>query len=363
MATEFIKGQKLCATFFKEAVQPLLAAHFPSLVYSAGRLGSGSDVIGYDSARSRDHDWGPRLTLFLSAQDLAALGLQIDELLRHKLPLTVCGYSTNFGAHDDGTLNMVEVAAPPVNHGVKITTVRAFCESYLGFYPADEIDELQWLQLAQQRLLTIRKGAIFWDGLACLQRLKKRLNWYPHEVWLFLMANGWRRISQEEPFMGRCGEEGDELGSRVVASRLVVEIMRLVFLQEKEYVPYFKWFGRAFSELTRAAELLPLFDGIWQAKDWQERERYFSRAYEYCLGRHNELNLTKEFVPKTSAFHSRPYLVSHGDLVSDAIHATVHSPTLKKLRPNVGAIDQFVDSTDVLSDPLLWPLVCKVHEL
>ena len=105
-----------------------------------------------------------------------------------------------------------------------------------------------------------------------------------------------------------------------------------------------------------------MFEGIWQAQDWQERERYFSRLYEYCLRRHNDLKLTREFAPKTSAFHSRPYLVSHGDLVSDAIHATVHSPSLKKLRKNVGAIDQFVDSTDVLSDPTLWPLLGRLHE-
>ena len=361
MATEFMKGQILCEAFFLEAVQPLLAAHFPQLVYSAGRLGSGSDVIGFDTARSRDHDWGPRLNLFLADEDLPLRG-QIDKLLAEKLPLTICGYPTNFARHDDGSLNMVAIDKGPVNHAVKITTVKAFCESYLGYYPEDEVPELQWLKMAQQRLLTVRKGAVFCDGLEALEKLKKRLYWYPRDVWLFMMANAWRRISQEEPFMGRCGEEGDELGSRVVAARLVVEIMRLLFLQEKEYAPYFKWFGRAFSDLACAKELLPLFDGIWQAQDWQERERYFSRLYEYCLRLHNDLKLTREFAPQTSAFHSRPYLVSHGDLVSDAIHAAVHSPSLKKLRKNVGAIDQFVDSTDVLSDPTLWPLLGRLHE-
>ena len=38
-------------------------------------------------------------------------------------------------------------------------------------------------------------------------------------------------------------EFGDELGSQVVAARLVREIMKLAFLMEKKYAPYSKWLG------------------------------------------------------------------------------------------------------------------------
>ena len=358
----FIKGMELCRIFFEEAVKPLLNDRFPSLVYSAGRLGSGSDVIGYDSHRSRDHDWGPRVTLFLSEDDCEKEGKKVVEVLREELPLEVRGYSTNFGRHDDGTSNMVPVEQRPINHGVTITTVERFCQSYLGFYPDGHVDELQWLQLAQQRLLTIERGSVFWDGLDVLQRLKSTLKWYPKDVWLFLMANQWRRIGQEEPFMGRCGEEGDELGSRIVASRLLIESMRLAFLQEKQYAPYYKWFGRAFADLPRAKELRGYVDGVWSAKKWSTRQKFFSKMYESLVRRHNELEVTEELRPKVSAFHSRPYLVIHGERIAEAIIARIASPKLKKINPYVGSIDQFVDSTDVLSNPSLWPLVCAVHK-
>jgi len=42
-----------------------------------------------------------------------------------------------------------------------------------------------------------------------------------------VLACQWRRISQEEPFVGRCDEVVDELGSAVVAARLVRDLMRL----------------------------------------------------------------------------------------------------------------------------------------
>ncbi|HEU0299458.1 MAG TPA: hypothetical protein VFR37_08395, partial [Longimicrobium sp.] len=62
---EFIPGLELSRLFFVEAVRPLLDAAFPGLRYAAGLLGSGSDVLGFDTEMSRDHDWGPRVDLFL----------------------------------------------------------------------------------------------------------------------------------------------------------------------------------------------------------------------------------------------------------------------------------------------------------
>ncbi|OIO22581.1 hypothetical protein AUJ65_05865 [Candidatus Micrarchaeota archaeon CG1_02_51_15] len=66
----FIKGKKLSELFFKEIVEPILKEHYPNLKYSAGLLGPGSDVLGFDTPRSTDHDWGPRLVLFLEKKTL-----------------------------------------------------------------------------------------------------------------------------------------------------------------------------------------------------------------------------------------------------------------------------------------------------
>jgi hypothetical protein len=64
-----LRGAELARMFHTEVVAPLLARELPRLRYAAGRLGSGSDVLGLDDGTSRDHDWGCWLTLLVDEPD------------------------------------------------------------------------------------------------------------------------------------------------------------------------------------------------------------------------------------------------------------------------------------------------------
>ena len=124
---QFISGLRLSELFYHEAVKPILASEFPSLRYSAALLGSGSEVLGYDTPRSTDHHWGPRLFLFLSEDDVERYGRAITTCLGERLPHHVHGYSTNFGQPDEiGVQLREEISAGPVNHWVRPVTIRAF---------------------------------------------------------------------------------------------------------------------------------------------------------------------------------------------------------------------------------------------
>ena len=87
-APAIIPGLRLTELFFEEVVGPILARDFPALRYSAALIGPGSDVFGYDTARSSDHDWGPRLLILVSEENLAAYASAIHALLARRLPLT-----------------------------------------------------------------------------------------------------------------------------------------------------------------------------------------------------------------------------------------------------------------------------------
>ncbi|MBD0354275.1 MAG: hypothetical protein ICV58_03755, partial [Rubrobacteraceae bacterium] len=63
---EFISGLRLGSLFYEEAVEPALVSEFAGLDHSAALIGYGSEVLGYDTPRSTDHEWGPRLLLFLT---------------------------------------------------------------------------------------------------------------------------------------------------------------------------------------------------------------------------------------------------------------------------------------------------------
>src|SRR5260221_13761400 len=97
---DFIPGLRLSEMFYKEAVKPILDAEFPNLDYSAALIGSGSEILGYDTAQSTDHHWGPRLMLFLSDNDSPTYHKSIYDTLSHKLPNTFHAYSTHFGTRD-----------------------------------------------------------------------------------------------------------------------------------------------------------------------------------------------------------------------------------------------------------------------
>ena len=115
-------------------------------------------------------------------------------------------------------------------------------------------------------------GEIFHDGVGLREPNRKHLAWFPDEVWLRpgLSVNG---LSQEEPFVGRCGEVGDDLGSAAVSARQVRDLMKLCLLMNRVYPPYSKWLGTAFTALPCAWALTPHLSGALSARSWQEREQ------------------------------------------------------------------------------------------
>lgn len=351
MNRPFIKGLELSELFYEEAVVPILEAHFPNVAYSAARLGHGSDVLGFDTPQSTDHGWGPQLMLFLSEADYETDSDRIDQVLRQELPSEIHGYPTNFGRHEDDTTVMTAASSGLINHEVQILTVRGFFNRMLNLDPYEEVRVVDWLTIPEQYLRSVTSGRVFHDGLGQLEPIRAKLHYYPHDVWLHLLATQWRRVSQEEHFMGRCGQVGDELGSCLVAARLVRDLMRLCFLMERQYAPYIKWFGTAFRQLSCAEELVPILARVLEATTWPKREKPLTGAYEFVAEMHNGLGISEPLPTKVSPFHNRPFMIIQADTFSDAIRAAITSEEVRALPAHLGAIDQFVDSTDVLSYP------------
>jgi hypothetical protein len=232
---------------------------------------------------------------------------------------------------------------------VEVTSLAAWLEDQLGFDPREGMTARDWLTTPQQLLLEVTAGAVFHDGLGELEPLRRELEWYPREVWLWLLACQWRRIDQEEPFVGRTAEVADQLGSRVLAARLARDLMRLCFLLERRYAPYSKWLGSAFARLDAASSVGPLLAHAVIAPDFARREEALVRAVELVARRHNRLGLTAEVEPTVRLFHERPFRVLGSGRFVDACVAEVSDPWLESL-PLIGSIDQLSDSTDVLSN-------------
>jgi hypothetical protein len=228
--TGFVPRVELSRRLYRDAVQPLLSLHFPDVAHTAALIGAGSEVLGFDTIRSTDHDWGPRLHLFLRARDVAEHGDAISNLLAERLPATIAGYPTNLVPVGDRGTRHMRPTDGPIRHGVAVTELGEWLTGHLGFNPLAEITTLDWLATSMQTLAEITGGAVFHDDLCCLHPVRHALAWYPHDLWRYVLACQWQRISQEESFVGRCGEAGDELGSAIVTARLARDLMRLRLL-------------------------------------------------------------------------------------------------------------------------------------
>ncbi len=360
--TKFIQGLQLSQQFYEEVVKDLVETEFSGLKYSAALLGHGSEVLGFDNETSMDHHWGPRVMLFLSEKDFVKKEY-ISEFLSRNLPPTFKGYSTHFGAPDEfGVQLMSEAkAGEPINHRIEIYTIKSFFRNDLQIDPDDELTAADWLTLSEQKLRTLRSGRIFHDQLG-LVKYQGKLHYFPRDVWLFMLASQWSKIGQEEPFVGRCGDVGDEIGSKIIAARLTQSIMRLCFLMEKEYAPYSKWFGTAFSRLKCAKELTPILDKALSAKDWKEREIHLSQAYKVISQMHNGLNLTEPLETNVSSFHDRPYLVIHGEIFANELKKLIKDPDIRKITADIGSVNQLTDTVDLLENNSLLKKLKELYD-
>jgi hypothetical protein len=112
----FVPGVELARAFYEEVVGPLVRG----VPHAAALLGTGSEVLGFDTEQSTDHGWGPRLELFVAREDVAGVTQTVDE----GLPEEFRGWPVRFGWDD-----------VPVSHHVRVSVLEDVLDERLGFDP------------------------------------------------------------------------------------------------------------------------------------------------------------------------------------------------------------------------------------
>lgn len=323
--TAFVPGLELSRQCYQELVRPILDAKFPGLPHGAGLLGRGSEVLGFDDQMSTDHDWRARVLLFLRETEHVRHGDSVREALRRELPPTFRGHQVDAEVH----------------------TVRGYLLDRLAVDVDVELEPRDWLTLPEHGLRMFTAGEVYHDDVG-LQAARDRLAYYPRDVWLYLLIAGWWRVHPEANLVGRAGSVGDELGSALIGSRLVSDMMRLCFLMERQYAPYSKWFGTAFSRLACGPDLSPTLWRVVRAETWPERENALAAAYERLAAIHNSLGLTDPVSLEVEQLWDRPFKVPWADFPG-LLRARIQDPAVSSIaeRWPTGPVDQFRD--------LLWP--------
>ena len=340
-----IQGIELSRRYYWDIVAPWLSREFPGLDHAAALIGYGSELLGLDDEMSRDHDFSARVQLFVSETQFDGSATAVVGGFGKVAPPSFLGVTTRGGSSRHRVL-----ARGDESHGVEVWTVGAALGHWLAIDADVPLQPIDWLGFAEQRLLSITAGEVFRDDTGALTALRTDLSYFPRDVWLYKLASRWRRVAEEQAFVGRAGFVGDELGSRVIAARLVRDLMRLAFLIERRYAPYSKWLGAAFSRLPCAGDLSPLLDRALGAPDWKTRDAALAEAYLAAAELHRSRGLPGGFQPRVGAYFTRPFTVINADEIVASIRAEIVDPALRGL-PVIGALDEVTDSTAVIESP------------
>ena len=354
----FIKGLDLCEAFFRKIVEPVISHNFSELKFTAGLLGYGSDVIGYDDIVSTDHMWGPRLYIFLQESDMHRKD-ELFECIAQNLPYTFMGFSVHFSPPDpnDGGIRHAEfIESGKVNPLIWIQTIDSFVEEYLGKLPESFSD---WLALSEHRLLGFTAGKLFRDDLG-LENIRKSLSFYPEDVKMYLIASQWGLIAEEQAFVKRCAVRDDEIGSRMVCARIAERLMRLCFLYKNNYAPYSKWFGTAFNNLDINCDIKKAILSALKADNIADRESLIVKAQSLVIETHNSFNITAPFSSEPQSYFGRDIQVLYVDRLAGLIRENIKDGKLKAC-PLFGTLSQIGNFVELSDNPAYADNISRLY--
>lgn len=358
---KFVKGLALCEGFFHSCAKSIIENHFPTLQYTAGLIGYGSDVLGYDDPVSTDHMWGPRFYLFLDKKDIGLQGA-IWQALSENLPYTYKGYSVHFtepDPQDCGVQHPKYISEGNVNPLIFIQTFEDYLVEQLGTAALDTISPMEWLAFSEHRLLSLISGKFFVDGLHCADTIDK-IRFYPKEVKLYLIASNWDIIASEQAFIKRCGACGDEIGSRIICARIAERLMRLCFLYTNTYAPYSKWFGTAFRRLPVDDRIRHTIDLALAASCVEEREDRIVEAQAMVADMHNASGLTDFVEYRIESYFGRDIKVIFADKFAEATAKALTNTPFANI-PRIGTFSQIGGLSALADEKTYYAQIASVY--
>ena len=299
---KFIPSLELSRMLYEEQIEPIMEERFPDLGYAAATFGMCSEILGLDDEVSMDHEWGPRIRMFLSEEDHARYSEAVMHVLRESLPPTFKGFDVMWRKPGVDVHDTRETALYHVSVGT-VSGALGFC----GGLAALPLPELDWLRISEQHLLDFTSGVVYRDDVGELTRARDLLATYPDDVLRFLLMCDWNAVGGDWFPIGRIGSRGDTLGLRLQATNVVRHLMRIAFMVCKRYAPYKKWFGTLFKELPVADTLEPVLLDLLKEERWQKVEEKIGEAASILLEQQNQLGIT-------------PTLAIKADKVDDGRH-------------------------------------------
>jgi Domain of unknown function (DUF4037) len=233
-----MKGLDLAEAYYGSVGLPMIRERFRAFEdrLAVGLAGPGSECFGFDDEVSRDHDWGPAFCLWLTDEDFADIGGELQKTYL-ELPLTFAGYGPR-------------QASPGEEWRVGVCRTADFFRRFTGLdRPPRTLPE--WLRIPEQNLATCTNGKVFSDPLGEFTRWRQALlDYYPEDIRLKKIASLCITIAQTGQYnFLRSLKRGEIFSASYSAVKFCADAIGLVFLLNRRYAPFYKWLHRAVRDL------------------------------------------------------------------------------------------------------------------
>lgn len=237
------KNIEACELFYTHVFKEIIETEFTLYKdrIAVGMVGEGSDCFGFDDLISTDHDYGIGLCFWLTREDYAKIGKQLEERYHQ------C------------------VVFKHPRRGVFI--IEDFYKSLL------QTSDITNIQVIPEYLLAcVTNGKVFYDPLGKFSDIREKLNnYYPHELWRKKLATTIHDFSQyAQSNYPRMMARKDSITASICISKAIESILDLIYLLNKQYAPYYKWKKEGIKHTRLGKEILPILNEICQLETQKE---------------------------------------------------------------------------------------------
>ena len=233
-----ISGIELARRFYEDCARGTFYSELGMYMdqMTVGLVGEGSECFGFDDVLSTDHDYGPSFCVWMSQDVYEQIGDFAQELY-DDLPEEYMGVRFQLRR---------ETASD--RRGVLMT--ERFYQKFLGgkLLPENNMD---WLKIPENYLAVCTNGELFHAPVTDFTAIRSYLlGFYPEDVRRKkLGANLVKMAHAGQVNFNRMATRDDPVACRLALDQFVEGAIKVLYLLDKKYCPYYKWMWRGLANV------------------------------------------------------------------------------------------------------------------
>ena len=239
-----MNGLELSRGYYETYGKPMLKGEFADLLpyLAVGFVGSGSEHYGFDDEVSHDHDFEPGFCIFLPGEDVVdRRSAFLLERAYAKLPKEYEGVKRSnispVGGNRSGVIRTAE-----------------FYRNAVGT-PDGVLSAEGWLHIPDYALAEAVNGVVYFDNYGEFTRIRESLQTMSDDVRYKRLAGNLLLMAQSGQYnFNRCIRHGEPEAAQLACTEFVTAAMKVLFLLNRRYMPYYKWSFRALRQLDGMAD-------------------------------------------------------------------------------------------------------------